>query len=54
MWEKPMFSKSTEFVFKHNVLRTSCVDLDTLDKSLLLYVKYLLCAIMLYVSKYHG
>lgn len=49
-----MFSKSTEFVFKHNVFHTSCVDLDTLHKSLLLYVKYLLCAIMLYVSKYHG
>lgn len=49
-----MFSKSTEFVFKHNVVCTSCVDLDTLYKSLSLYVKYLLCAIMLYIFKYHG
>ena len=49
-----MFGKSTEFVFKHNVVPTSCVDLDTLHKSLLQYVKNLLCAIMLYISKYHG
>ena len=39
-----MLGKSTEFLCKNNMILISCVHLDTLQKYLVTYIKYLLCA----------